>query len=223
MTDTSERSYVEAARREKRTELERLGQTAYAYGFERSHRLSEALALYDDAMGDDGPEVRVAGRIVSLRSQGKTMFCHLEDQAGRLQIYVQRDRLGEGYEAAKLLDLDDFVGVRGQLFRTRRGEVSVRADEIRLLTKSVRPLPRGKTRTTDSGEQVTYGAVQDPEFRYRQRYADLAVHPEVRKVFETRAEVWSASSVASWTSWAFSRSRRRCCSRSTAGRRRGLS
>ncbi|MGE0555848.1 MAG: lysine--tRNA ligase, partial [Gemmatimonadales bacterium] len=100
-----------------------------------------------------------------------------------------RDRLGEGYEAAKLLDLDDFVGVRGQLFRTRRGEVSVRADQIRLLTKSVRPLPRGKTRTTDSGEQVTYGAVQDPEFRYRQRYADLAVHPEVRQVFETRAEV----------------------------------
>ncbi|MBM4188154.1 MAG: lysine--tRNA ligase [Gemmatimonadetes bacterium] len=189
MTDRDEANYVERARRESRDKLLTLGVPAYAYRFDRSHHAAEAVRLYRDEMGETGPEVRVAGRVASLRSQGKTMFFHLEDHTGRLQVYARQDGLGPGFEVAKLIDLDDFVGVSGSLFRTRSGEVSVKAASLEMLTKSVKPLPRGKSQTTDEGVVVTFGGVQDSEFRYRQRYADLAVHPEVRRVFTIRAEV----------------------------------
>jgi lysyl-tRNA synthetase, class II len=191
MSATDERSYVEQARRDKRAALERLGVAPYAYRFDRTATAAEALAQYDDGMGEEGPEVTVAGRVAALRSQGKTLFAHLEDHTGRIQIYARQDVLGEGFEVARLLDLDDFVGVVGRLFRTRTGEVTVRASRIELLTKSVRPLPRGKVEKTDTGEEVVHGGLQDPEFRYRQRYADLAVHPEVRSVFIARARAIS--------------------------------
>ncbi len=186
MSATDQRSYVEAARREKRAELERLGVAPFAYRFDRSHTAAEALAAYDDAMGEEGPEVAVAGRMVSFRSQGKTAFAHLEDASGRLQVYFRRDVLVDRYGLVKLLDLDDHLGVRGRLFRTRMGEVTVRVESFEVLAKSLRPLPRGKTQVTESGV-TTYSGLADPEVRYRQRYADLAVHPEVREVFRVRA------------------------------------
>jgi lysyl-tRNA synthetase, class II len=185
-----DRSFVEAARREKRTALEAEGVPAFAYRYERSHTAAEALATYDDAMGDDGPAVAVAGRIVGMRSQGKTTFLHLEDGSGRIQVYLRRDQLGEAYGLLERLDLDDHVGVRGHIFRTRAGEVTVRAEQLTLLAKSLRPLPRGKTRTGEDGT-TTFGGLQDPEVRYRQRYADLAVHPEVREVFRLRSRAVS--------------------------------
>ncbi len=165
------------------------------------------MAAYDDAMGDDGPEVAVAGRLVSYRRQGKTAFAHLEDVSGRLQLYFRQDALGPAWGLVQLLDLDDHVGVHGRLFRTRTGEVTVRVSAVELLAKSLRPLPRGKTAVDDSGEAVTFGGLADPEVRYRQRYADLgladpevryrqryadlAVHPEVRDVFRIRARAVS--------------------------------
>ncbi len=188
MSAVEERSYVEAARREKRVALEAAGVPAFAYRYERTHAAGEALALYRDEMGEDGPRVRIAGRLESFRSKGKTAFAHLEDPSGRIQIYFRQDALGEGYELVRLLDLDDHVGVGGTLFRTKAGEITIRADEVTLLAKSLRPLPRGKTQQTDAGS-VTYGGLQDSEIRYRQRYADLAVHPEVRAVFRLRARV----------------------------------
>jgi lysyl-tRNA synthetase class 2 len=181
-----ERSYVEAARREKRAALEARGVPAFAYRFERSHPVAEARGLYRDEMGDQGPVVSLGGRIASLRIQGKTSFVDLEDGSGRIQLYLRRDELGAHYDLLDHLDLDDYVGVRGRLFRTRRGELSVRPDEITLLAKSLRPLPRGKTQASGEGA-VTFGGLADPEVRYRQRYADLAVHPEVREVFRLRA------------------------------------
>jgi lysyl-tRNA synthetase, class II len=187
---TEERNYVEAARREKRAELEQLGVNAYAYRFERTHTAAAALAAYDDTMGDDGPEVVVAGRIAALRSQGKTAFAHIEDVSGRIQLYFRRDQLADRYDRLKLLDLDDHVGARGRLFRTRAGEVTVRVDDFELLSKSLRPLPRGKTQVT-ADAAVIWGGLSDAETRYRQRYADLAVHPEVRETFRTRAKVIS--------------------------------
>jgi lysyl-tRNA synthetase class 2 len=187
---TEERNYVEAARREKRAELERLGVAAFAYAFTRTHTAAAAIAAYQDTMGDDGPEVTVAGRIAALRSQGKTAFAHLEDESGRIQLYFRRDQLGDGYELLRLLDLDDHVGARGRLFRTRMGEITVRVERFELLSKSLRPLPRGKTQVTEQAA-VTYGGLTDPETRYRQRYADLAVHPEIREVFRTRARIVS--------------------------------
>ncbi len=187
MTGTEDRNYVEQARRDTRTQLEALGVRPYAYRFDRTHTAQGAVAAYQDEMADAGPMVRVAGRVVALRSQGKTMFAHLEDHTGKVQVYVRQDQLGDQYAVAKLVDLDDFLGVTGQLFRTRTGEVTVKASAVEVLTKSLKPLPRGKAQTSETGEVVTFGGVHDPEFRYRQRYADLAVHPEVRQVFVTRA------------------------------------
>jgi lysyl-tRNA synthetase, class II len=185
-----ERSYVEAARREKRAALEAAGIPAFAYRYERSHSIAEARELYRDEMGDQGPVVAVAGRISSLRSQGKTSFLDLEDASARIQLYLRRDELGEHYQLLDHLDLDDHIGARGRLFRTRRGELSLRPSELTLLAKSLRPLPRGKTQSTEEGA-VTFGGLSDPEVRYRQRYADLAVHPEVREVFRLRARAVS--------------------------------
>jgi len=141
-------------------------------------------------MGESGPEVSVAGRLVSHRGQGKTSFGHIEDAAGRIQLYFRQDLLGQAYDLVKLLDLGDHIGVKGILFRTKAGEVTVRALEVTLLAKSLRPLPLGKSRSDEEGT-TTYGGLNDAEVRYRQRYADLAVHPEVREVFRLRARVTS--------------------------------
>jgi lysyl-tRNA synthetase class 2 len=185
-----ERSFVEVARREKRGALEAAGVPAFAYRYERTHTAAEALEAYDDAMGEHGPRVSVAGRIETIRSQGKTAFLHLEDASGRIQVYLRRDLLGECWSLAERLDRDDHVGVAGELFRTKKGEVTVRAEDLTLLSKSLRPLPRGKTQTGPDGA-VTYGGLHDPEVRYRQRYADLAVHPDVRAVFRLRSKAVS--------------------------------
>ncbi len=140
-------------------------------------------------MGEDGPEVSVAGRLVSLRTQGKTSFGHLEDASGRIQVYCKRDTAGRGLRAGA-------AARPGRLRRGRRVACSGPApgrsrsgrSRLELLAKSLRPLPLGKTRS-DGEDATTFGGLQDPEVRYRQRYADLAVHPEVREVFHLRARV----------------------------------
>jgi lysyl-tRNA synthetase, class II len=187
MIDPLERTYVEEARREKRARLEALSIRPFAYRFERSHSAAAALALWQDEMGDTGPTVSVAGRIVALRGQGKTMFGHVEDVSGRIQIYLKRDSLESLWPLIELLDLDDHVGVGGRLFKTRTGEVSIWVESIELLAKSLRALPRGKSEKLPDGTTVVHGGLTDPEVRYRQRYADFAVHPELREVFRIRA------------------------------------
>ena len=182
-----ERSFVEEARRANRDALEKAGVAAYAHRYERTHLAADAVALYEDVMGDDGPMVAIAGRISAIRAQGKATFAHVDDPSGRVQVYFRQDQLGAAWDTARLLDLDDHVGVTGTLFRTRTGEVTVRALVLQVLAKSLRPLPRGKVRETEEGV-TSFSGLVDPEIRYRQRYADLAVHPDVRKVFETRAE-----------------------------------
>ncbi len=186
MTSGAEPTYVEAARRDKRAALEAMGVAPYAYRFARTHTAAAAVAAYDPAMGDDGPAATVCGRLVAFRSQGKTAFAHLEDESGRVQLYFRQDALGEAFDVVKLLDLDDHVGASGTLFRTRTGETTLRVTSLTLLAKSLRPLPRGKVQQTDEGMKV-YGGLEDPEVRFRQRYADLAVHPEVREIFRVRA------------------------------------
>jgi lysyl-tRNA synthetase class 2 len=188
MTSDEQRSYVEAARRASREAVEAMGLRPFAYRWDRTHLAADALAAYDDAMGEDGPEVSVAGRIGAWRSQGKTAFGHIEDRSGRIQLYFRRDQLGDAWEAVRHLDLDDHVGAIGRLFRTRTGEVTVRVERFALLSKSLRPLPRGKVQENPDGTRSVFGGLSDPETRYRQRYADLAVHPDIRKIFEARAE-----------------------------------
>jgi lysyl-tRNA synthetase class 2 len=177
-------STVETARRDKLAELTRRGITAFAYRFDRTGTTRDALAAFHE---DAGTVHRLAGRLGPARSHGKTMFAHLEDGTGRIQVYFRRDALGEAYEVLQLLDQDDIIGVEGTLFRTRTGEVTVRAERVTLLTKALRPLPRGKV----DEHGVAHGALVDAEQRSRQRYADLAVHPEVRALFRLRARIVS--------------------------------
>jgi lysyl-tRNA synthetase class 2 len=178
-------SFVEAARREKLAELLRRGVPPFAYRFERSTGARQALEGYRE--GDETSH-RLAGRLVALRPHGKTTFAHLEDATGRLQLYFKRDQLGDdAYGLLELLDLGDVVGVEGPLFRTRTGETTLRVDHWTLLAKALRPLPLGK----QDAEGVSHGELTDPEQRYRQRYADLAVHPEVREVFRLRSRAVS--------------------------------
>jgi lysyl-tRNA synthetase class 2 len=188
VSTVDERSYVETARRDKRAAIEALGIAPFAYRYERSHTTEQARHSYREGTDHSAPPVAIAGRVVSWRAKGKVVFGDLEDPSGKIQVYFRQDDLGPGFELVKLLDLDDHIGVRGTVFRTNAGEITVRAAEVSLLAKSLRPLPRGKTRQTDEGV-VTYGALQDTELRYRQRYADLAVNRDVREVFLLRSRV----------------------------------
>jgi lysyl-tRNA synthetase class 2 len=184
-------SQPERHRREKLTAIRGLGVTPFAYEFAPTHSARQSLDLYRDDQGEQGPEVVVAGRVQAWRSKGKVTFGHLEDASGRIQFYLRADELGAGWELVKLLDLDDYIGVRGRLMKTKTGEVTIRASEVSLLAKSLKPLPRPKVEVLEDGTTRTHGGVADQEFRYRQRYADLAVHPDVRQVFVLRARVIS--------------------------------
>jgi lysyl-tRNA synthetase, class II len=200
--ELSELSQVLRHRREKLEGLEAAGIPPFAYRFDRTHRSEEALAAFSEAegaaqLGDDGEmaeSAALAGRIVSWRSHGKSAFAHLEDGGGRIQLYFRKNLLGDAsYGALDLLDLGDWIGVQGQLFRTRTGEVTLRVTGWELLAKSLRPLPFGKEEVDpESGERVVHSGFSDQQSRYRQRYADLAVHPEVREVFRRRARLVAA-------------------------------
>jgi lysyl-tRNA synthetase, class II len=183
-------NFVLRARRDKLAALESQGAAPFAYGFDRTHDASEAIAALGAA--DDGPVVRVAGRLVSWRGQGKTIFAHLADMSGRVQLYFRRDELGdEAFARLKLFDIGDVIGAEGPMFRTRTGEATVRVDSVSMLAKSLRPLPFGKEEIVD-GETIRHSGFSDAEQRYRQRYADLAVHPEVRALFLARSRMTSA-------------------------------
>ncbi|MGZ8411431.1 MAG: lysine--tRNA ligase [Gemmatirosa sp.] len=208
--EAEELNFVLRARREKLAALVERGIEPFAYRYERTHDALQAGAAFEVlehearvlAAGQptdvpplevEGPVVRLAGRLVSWRSQGKTAFAHLADSEGRIQCYFRRDVLGDdAFEVLKsLVDIGDVVGVAGPCFRTRAGEVTVRAEQVELLAKSLRPLPFGKEQVVD-GQTVRYSGFSDPEQRYRQRYADLAVHPEIRQKFVARSRMITA-------------------------------
>ncbi|HEY6159304.1 MAG TPA: lysine--tRNA ligase [Gemmatimonadales bacterium] len=176
-------SFVEAARREKLAELVKLGVAPFAYRFDRSGTVADALAGFRET---NATVHRLAGRLILLRPMGKTTFGHLEDRSGRIQVYFKVDEVGaEQYKILKLLDLGDVIGVEGPLFRTNAGEITVRVKNLTLLTKSLRPLPLGK----EDAEGKRHGELSDPELRARQRYAHLAVDREARERFQLRARV----------------------------------
>jgi lysyl-tRNA synthetase, class II len=165
----------------------------YAYRFDPTHSTLGARALYTEEV-EESPPIRLAGRIVSWRDMGRSRFAHLADREGRIQVYFRLNVLGEEqYAMLDLLDLGDWIGIEGPVFRTRTGEITVRVDRYWLLAKAVRPLPLGKEEIDpETGERRVYSGFSDREARYRQRYADLAVNPEVREVFVTRARATSA-------------------------------
>jgi lysyl-tRNA synthetase class 2 len=169
-------------RLDKLKQIEALGQRAYPTKYDFTHRIPQILADYSGRTGEqfeaERVNVRVAGRIMAIRLMGKAGFAHLQQDGQRLQIYVKKDAVGEkGFELYKLLDLGDHVGVSGYLFRTRTGELSVHVEEITFLSKDLLPLPE------------KWHGLTDVELRYRQRYVDLVMNPEVRDVFLKRAKL----------------------------------
>jgi lysyl-tRNA synthetase class 2 len=183
-------SGLEQQRRRKLTGIRAQGLDPYPARVERTHTTTEALAAYE-ALGDreETLTVRVVGRMVRMNVMGRSSFAHLEDGYGRLQVYFRQSLLGQAsYDLVRHgLDLGDFLGVKGSLFRTRTGEVTVRAESVQLLSKAVKPLPVVKEK-----DGVLHDAFTDKEQRYRERYVDLAVNPDVREIFRTRARIVSA-------------------------------
>ena len=160
---------------------------------QRTYLINTALKEFSHVEAESGSldqVITLCGRIVSIRDMGKTVFANLEDESGKIQLYIRRDEIGEDSHKIfrKLIDLGDFVEASGIVFRTRMGEISLRTNEWRLLSKAITPLPLVKEQEVD-GQIIRYSPLSDKEERYRQRYADLAVNPEVRDVFRIRARL----------------------------------
>ncbi|HUP02018.1 MAG TPA: lysine--tRNA ligase [Gemmatimonadota bacterium] len=174
------------SRRRKLESLEERGIDPYP----PSYPVADTAASLKEAFDDGGRAVRgrIAGRVVSVRTHGRSTFLHLADRSGRIQVYLKQDELGDAYELLDGIDLGDILGIEGTVFRTRTGEVTLRVEEVSLLAKALRPLPLGKE-VMEEGEWRAYHRSNDPEFRYRQRYADLAVRPETRALFAERTRI----------------------------------
>ncbi|HQL38568.1 MAG TPA: OB-fold nucleic acid binding domain-containing protein, partial [Anaerolineaceae bacterium] len=160
-----------------------------------THTTRQAIEAFEAAeAGSNTPvEATLGGRIRSLRHMGKLSFAHIEDSTGRVQLFFRINEVGEELLARlrEDFDLGDFVEASGVMLRTRTGEVSLQVHSFRMLAKAITPLPAAKDEVVN-GEVVRHAALTDPETRYRQRYADLAVNPEVREIFRTRAAVIAA-------------------------------
>ncbi|MBA9072677.1 lysyl-tRNA synthetase class 2 [Flavobacterium gossypii] len=184
-------SEQEIIRREKLGKLRELGINPYpANLFPVDHTSKQVKDAFEE-----GKKVIVAGRVMSTRIQGKASFASLQDSEGRVQIYINRDELCPGEDKTlynevfkKLVDLGDFIGVEGELFTTQVGEKSIRATNFTLLSKTLRPLPLPKT----DAEGNLHDGFTDPELRYRQRYVDLVVNPQVKEVFVKRTKLFNA-------------------------------
>jgi len=185
---TSEKEFAEETgeqievRRQKLARLREAGHKTYPNDFRPNHTTAEVISKFNECREEDLPsavnDLSLAGRIMGIRKFGKASFFHLQDRRGRLQVYARKDRLGdEGYALFQSFDVGDIVGVSGHLFRTKTKELTLEAESLRLLAKCLRPLPE------------KWHGLADVEARYRQRYVDLMVNPQVRDVFETRSRI----------------------------------
>lgn len=169
-------------RRKKLAELFAAGETPYKYSYERNAKIGELLTKYAHLKNEEeAPDTyRIAGRIMAKRGMGKAFFGNVMDQSGRIQFYAKFDALGEqAYNALLNYDVGDFIGIEGKMFRTKRGELSIKIDTYELLSKALLPLPE------------KWHGLQDKETRYRQRYLDMISNPEVRDVFIKRSKILS--------------------------------
>ena len=183
-------SEQEIIRREKLDKLRELGINPYpANLYPVDHTSKQVKETFKE-----GKKVVIAGRLMSMRVQGKASFAQLQDSEGKVQVYFNRDEICVGEDKTKynevfkkLLDFGDFIGIEGELFTTQVGEKSVRVKDFTLLSKSLKPLPLPKEK-----DGIIYDAFTDPEQRYRQRYADLVVNPQVKEVFIKRTKLFNA-------------------------------
>jgi lysyl-tRNA synthetase class 2 len=188
-----EYSNLEQVRLQKVDQLREQGIDPYPAHSERTHTNQEVVQAFKDSESSgDGQaiEATLVGRIRSMRPMGKITFAHVEDGTGRVQLFLRANDIGQ--EQLQLFnryfDLGDFVQAKGEMFRTRTGEVSLRAEEIHMLAKAITPLPAAKDEMVD-GQLVQHAILTEPEVRYRQRYADLAVNPDIREIFKSRAAI----------------------------------
>ena len=173
-TDLNEQMQV---RLDKMHKIEEKGLKAFGYRYEYTHRSGDVKEQFD-ALSEAETEVKLAGRVMAIRGHGKTCFMDMQDKDGRIQVYVRKDVLGEdNYALIKMMDIGDTVGVTGTVFRTHMGEVSIKASALEMLSKSLRPLPE------------KWHGLKDVETRYRQRYVDLIVNPDVRDTFVKRSQI----------------------------------
>ena len=172
-------------RRDKLKAFEDMGVAPFGHRYEVSHTSAQVKDSFDEldfeVNGENAPTVTVAGRLMAVRGHGKAAFAELMDLAGKIQIYFRKDVLGDDkYAQFKLLDIGDIIGLKGQAFKTKSGEITLRVMDFDLLSKSLRPLPE------------KYHGITDKEARYRQRYVDLIMNPEVRDTFIKRTRIVSA-------------------------------
>ena len=170
-------------RLEKLSMIRKLGYNPYQYVFNRTHSCKSILENYDDLK--ESVDVSVAGRLMSVRRMGRASFAHIQDQSGRLQIYIQENKVGKTqYKLFSYLDIGDIIGVTGKVFKTKTGETTVFVEKLEILTKNIRPLPVVKEK-----EGKVFDAFTDKEQRYRQREVDLNVNPHVRDIFVLRSKI----------------------------------
>ncbi|MEK6974502.1 MAG: lysine--tRNA ligase [Nanoarchaeota archaeon] len=169
-------------RLEKLNSLKELKQNPYDYSYKKTHATIEVLEKFKSLEKEEraNRKVSIAGRIMTLRVMGKASFGHLQDQSGRIQFYIKEEDSPENYKVFKKLDLGDIIGIGGIVFRTKMGEITVWCKKIRLLTKCLHPLPE------------KWHGLQDIETRYRQRYLDLIVNPDIKNIFNNRSQIINA-------------------------------
>src|SRR6185295_2357419 len=185
-------SEQEIIRREKLNTLTEMGIDAYpAAAYPVNAYAANIKSGYSEENKAEFASVSLAGRIMSIRDMGKASFAVIQDSSGRIQLYIKRDDIAPGEDKTAydkvwkhLIDLGDIIGVKGYVFITKTGEISVHVKELTILSKALRPIPIIKEK-----EGETFDAVTDPEFRYRQRYADLIVNPQVKEVFIKRTKL----------------------------------
>jgi lysyl-tRNA synthetase class 2 len=176
-------------RYEELHELNEKGFQPYAYSFDVD---SDSEDIKENYKEDTKRNVKIAGRIMEIRRMGKASFAHIMDHKGRIQMYLRKDEIGDQYAAFKLMDIGDIVGVEGYVFKTKTGETSVHVTSLDLLSKSLRPLPIAKETTDEDGNKTIHDQFTDKELRYRQRYVDLIVNPEVKDTFVYRSKIITA-------------------------------
>lgn len=192
----AELNELKKRRLEELEQIRKLGFNPYPYSYEVTHTASAILGNYKDPQSDAEKEeqkknpVSVAGRIMAIRRMGKASFCHIKDETGKIQIYIRKDDVGDKqYDLFRLLDIGDIIGVKGYVFRTKTGEISVHASSVDVLSKSIHPLPVVKEEVTESGEKIIHDPFSDVELRYRQRYIDLIVNDKVKETFLKRTRI----------------------------------
>jgi len=193
---TDDFSDLELQRLNKLQQMREKGVEPYPTRSYKNSSNAEAVQAFEkaEAAGSEEPVyVVLAGRLRAIRNMGKLSFAHIEDSTGKLQFFMRINELGEEKldSFVRLYDLGDFIEARGQMVRTRRGEVTLQVEDFRMLAKALLPLPADKDEVKD-GEVVRHAQLTDPETRYRHRYVDLAVNPEVREIFKIRTKTIQA-------------------------------